>query len=280
VVWLRQASLHAGAITNLGPGLTYSIPVHVNVLPGYSLAGLQFRAILAPNGDAPAPGRIQFSSAPGLPAPYASTQGLSPNDLICAWSLFQPFTFAPALQGSNLLGWISFQVPSAAHAGQSYALRFSGADGSPDLDTLYQLESVPGAAWVNSAALAPAQIASDEWRMFFFGSLTNAPAQDDADPDGDGMPNWQEYLAGTNPTNALSALRFLGAGFVPGGGQAINLSWPTAPGRRYALESSPAPAGSPWTPVNTNLGDGNAFQFFLTNHAGGALFYRIQLLLP
>ena len=26
------------------------------------------------------------------------------------------------------------------------------------------------------------------------------------------MPNWQEYLAGTNPTNALSALQFLNPG--------------------------------------------------------------------
>jgi hypothetical protein len=274
VVWLRQASLHAGTIAGLVPGNTCSIPISVNVLPGYSLSGLQFRAILAPNGNAPAPGQIQFSAAPGLPAPYASSPGLAPNDIIYAWSLFAPFT--PALQGSNALGSISFQVPTAAQDGQSYTLRFLGEDGSPDLDTLYQLESVPGTAWVGPA-LAPPQITSDEWRMFFFGSLTNAQAQDDADPDGDGMPNWQEYLAGTNPTNALSALQFLGASLVPGGAQNINLSWLTAPGRRYVLESSPAPGGNNWTPVNTNLGDGSVFQVFLTNHPGNARFYRILI---
>ena len=277
VPWLRQASIHAGTITNLSPGMSYSIPVYINVLPGYSLSGLQFRATLLPNGDAPPPGQIQFSAAPGLPAPYASSPGLSPNDLIYAWSLFEPFT--PALQGSNALGSISFQVPPTAQAGQSYTLRFTGEDGSPDLDTLYQLESVPGTAWVASAALAPPQITSDEWRMCFFGSLTNARAQDNADPDGDGMPNWQEYLAGTNPTNALSALQFLNPGFV-GGGQNINLSWETAPGRIYLLESSLAVGGNNWTPVNTNLGNGNVFQVTLTNHPGSARFYRIQLLQP
>jgi hypothetical protein len=148
------------------------------------------------------------------------------------------------------------------------------------LETLYQLESVPGSVWVNSAALSPPQITSDEWRLYFFGSLTNALAQDNADPDGDGAPNWQEYLAGTNPTNALSALQFSSAGFLPGGAQNINLSWQTAPGRMYVLESSPAAGGNNWTPVNTNLGDGNGFQAVLTNHTGTARFYRIQLVQP
>ena len=95
VAWLRQASIHAGTIAGLVPGNTYSIPVSVNVLPGYSLSGLQFRATLVPNGNAPAPGQIQFSAAPGLPAPYASTQGLSPNDIIYAWSLFAAFHARP-----------------------------------------------------------------------------------------------------------------------------------------------------------------------------------------
>jgi hypothetical protein len=274
-VWLRQASIHAGTIAGLSPGLTYSIPVYVNVLPGYSLAGLQFRATLVPNGTAPAPGQIQFAAAPGLPPPYASAQGLSPNDIIYAWSLFEPFT--PPLQGSKALGSISFQVPGTAQNGQSYTLRFSGEDGSPDLDTLYQLESVPGTAWVGSAALTPPQISSDEWRMCFFGSLTNALAQDTADPDGDGMLNWQEYLAGTNPTNALSALQFLNPAFASGAGQDINLSWLTAPGRNYVLESSATLTGPQWTAVNTNLGDGNTFQFSLTNKTGGARFFRIRL---
>ena len=234
--------------------------------------------MLVPNGAAPAPGQIQFNAVPGLPPPYASAAGLSPNDIIYAVSLSQPFT--PALQGSNALGSISFQVPPGAQTGQSYTLRFSGVDGSPDFDTSYQLESVPGSAWVNSAALTPPQITSDEWRMCFFGSLTNALAQDNADPDGDGMANWQEYLAGTNPTNALSALQFAGAGFVAGGTPNINLSWQTAPGRLYVLESSPVAGGNNWTPVNTNLGDGNAFQVVLTNQTGTARFYRLQLLQP
>jgi len=91
------------------------------------------------------------------------------------------------------------------------------------------------------------------------------------------MLNWQEYLAGTNPTNALSALRFLNPVSTSGGGRNVSLSWLTAPGRMYVLQSSPALGGPVWTAVNTNLGDGNIFQVSITNHTGGARFFRIQL---
>jgi hypothetical protein len=47
----------------------------------------------------------------------------------------------------------------------------------------------------------------DSWEQQYFGNTTNAPAG--ADPDGDGMSNRDEYLAGTNPTNALSVLKIV-----------------------------------------------------------------------
>jgi hypothetical protein len=37
------------------------------------------------------------------------------------------------------------------------------------------------------------------WEMQYFGQTNVNP---NADPDGDGWSNWQEYLDGTNPTNA------------------------------------------------------------------------------
>jgi hypothetical protein len=273
-VWLRQAAISGGTVTNVPANSTASIPVRVKVLPGFSLAGLQFRAIVLPNGGAPAPGRIQFSPAAGIPVP-SEYNGLSANETVCVWSLLDPFS--PPLEGSNLLGSISFQVPPTAIAGDSYTLRFLAVGGAPDLATLYQLESVPGSAWVKSGALVPPQITSDEWRTNFFGSLTNPLAADNADADGDGVPNWQKYLAGTNPTNALSELQFLPAGPASGRPPNLHLNWLTAPGRSYVLESTPALGGSNWTAVNTNLGDGNLFQIALPARPGNARFYRIRL---
>src|SRR5207248_8819027 len=47
----------------------------------------------------------------------------------------------------------------------------------------------------------------DYWELAYGLSITNA-ADAAGDLDGDGMSNLQEYLAGTDPTNALSYLKF------------------------------------------------------------------------
>jgi len=275
-VWAPNATFSAGSVSGLTPGTTATIPISVTVQPGSTLAGMQFRAILSANGGAPAPAQIQFSPAAGIPYPTLF-QGLSLNETICVW--MPPLGQEPgwlSLQGSNLIGWISFTVPATAVSGQSYSLHFVGDDGMLDLSTEYQLESVPGTAWLGPA-LAPPQITSDEWRMHFFGSLTSALAQDNADPDGDGVPNWQEYLAGTDPTNPLSCLRLNGAAPASGGSKSITLGWLTAPGKNYVLEAGATPGGPTWTAVNTNVGDGNQFQVSITNAPGSARFYRIRL---
>jgi hypothetical protein len=273
LVWFCEASIGSGIVINALPGNTYSLPVYVNVSPGYSLAALQFRAIVTGSSGAPAVSSIQFNPAAGMPAPLV-LPGLSGNDQVQAWSFG---SFAAPLQNSNYLGTLSFQVPSDANAGACYALHFSGVDGAPDFSTAYQLESFPGFVWVMSAAQQPPSITSDEWKIAFFGSLTNSLAGDDVDADGDGAPNWQEYLAGTNPTNALSRFQFSSATFDAGGLSGIAINWLTAPGKGYVLQSSATLNGAQWTPINTNSGDGNYYQFIVTNYSGNARFYQIRL---
>lgn len=55
----------------------------------------------------------------------------------------------------------------------------------------------------------------DSWEAAY-GFGPGNPALRDADPDEDGMTNWEEYIAGTNPTNGLSYLKIdslaIGAG--------------------------------------------------------------------
>jgi hypothetical protein len=273
LVWFCQAAVGSGTITNSLPGNTCSLPVYVNVVPGYSLAALQFRAIVTGSSGAPSVASIQFNPAGGVPAPQVLA-GLAGNDKVQLW----PFgSFAVPLHNSNYLGTVSFQVPAGASPGASYALHFVGVDGAPDGSTAYQLESHPGSAWVMSGAQQPASITSDEWKIAFFGSLTNGLAGDDVDADGDGSLNWQEYLAGTNPTDALSRLQFSSASFYTNGVRGVAINWLTAPGKTYNLQSSPALIGAPWTPINSNIGDGNEYQFIVTNYSGGARFYQIQL---
>jgi hypothetical protein len=43
------------------------------------------------------------------------------------------------------------------------------------------------------------------------------------------------------------------------------------------LRSSATLNADEWTPINTNSGDGNEFQFIDTNYSGNARFYQILL---
>jgi len=274
LVWLCQASIGSETVVNVSQGSQCSMPVNVNVFPGDSLTGMQFRAVVSANGNAPMPSGVGFIPASGIPKGI-SLPGLSSNDTVYAWALG---AFSPALTGSNLLGNVTFKVPSTAQAGQSYTLRFIGVEGGLNATPPhYQMESFPAFAVIGSATVPVPSITSDEWKIAFFGSVTNPLAADNADPDGDGVPNWVEYLAGTNPTNAFSRLQFGGAvpATNPGGG--VTLNWLTAPEKSYILESKTTLAGGTWSPVSTNVGDGNIYQFTQTNHSGNARFYRIRV---
>ena len=85
----------------------------MTAISGYGLSGLQFRATLVADGDAPQPGPIQFTAAPGIPA-NTQLPGLAPYDIVCAWNIG---AFNHPLEGSNYLGTITFQVPNGAQAG-------------------------------------------------------------------------------------------------------------------------------------------------------------------
>ena len=95
------------------------------------------------------------------------------------------------------------------------------------------------------------------------------------DPDGDGYNNYQEYRCGTDPTNALSALRLLPPAPV---GTNLTLAWPSATGRSYCLDYSPDLSATPrFLPLATNLPGGTGTTTFtLTNPAAAPLrFYRV-----
>ena len=77
----------------------------------------------------------------------------------------------------------------------------------------------------------------DDWEVRYGLDPLSAIGKDgpDGDPDGDGMTNLQEQLAGTDPMDAASALRLV-CTRLPNG--AVLLTWPTVSGRKYLLEYS------------------------------------------
>jgi sugar lactone lactonase YvrE len=277
-VWVRQAKVFSRTVTNAYAGSVYYLPVCVNVAAGSSLAGLMLRAAVLPDGDAPPATSVTFVPATGKPTPSAAA-GLSANEILLGWSIVSGSGFSPALQGaSNLVGYIGVSVPLSARPGDSYSLRMLSVDGAPNLTTQYNLESVPVQLWVRSAAGRPASQVSDEWKQHFFGSAAAPEADDANDHDGDGMSNLQEYLAGTDPTDGKSCLRFLKTGWTEAPVRGVVLNWLSAPGKTYAIERSDhLPAGT-WSPVASGLvGDGYPASCVDTNTPGTSRFYRLRL---
>ena len=119
----------------------------------------------------------------------------------------------------------------------------------------------------------------DAWETAYFGNVSAAP---NGDADGDGSSNLHEYLAGTNPTNALSAFRILSATRT---NNDMRLEWTTVGGHSYVLQLLTNNAASLTTnftdlsPVISSGGISEGTTNYLhvggaTNHGG---YYRVRL---
>ena len=107
-----------------------------------------------------------------------------------------------------------------------------------------------------------------------YGLPTDGSA-DYTDPDGDGLNNWQEWLSGTDPTNAQSVLRLLQPTHGLSG---VAVCWESVTNRAYFLKRSTNLAGTPafqllasglpGRPGTTTYTDTNAYR-------PGPVFYRV-----
>jgi sugar lactone lactonase YvrE len=273
--WYRQVLLGAESVGNVSPNSTVYVPVYAKLADGSSLSGLQFRAQVAPLGAAPALATApQLALGGGVASPMIA-QSLKAGETAFGWNLG---SFDYSSSSSNFLGWITFIVPTNALPGQSYQVSLLNADGAPNATNQYDFETRSATVTVNASA-PPATICSDEWKIHFFGSTTNPAAADNADPDGDGVPNWMEFLAGTDPTSALSKLKLASGGLISVKAQSqMQLNWLTSPGRAYALQWSSSLASSNWQTLSTVSGNGTVTNCADANPAGAARYYRLTVL--
>ena len=83
----------------------------------------------------------------------------------------------------------------------------------------------------------------DDWETFY-GLNPNDPSDAGLDPDGDTMTNWQEYIAGTDPTNRLSYLKVDAIASDPGG---TRISFSAVSNKTYTVQFKEAPSVGRWT---------------------------------
>jgi hypothetical protein len=95
------------------------------------------------------------------------------------------------------------------------------------------------------------------------------------DTDHDGVPAWQEYLAGTHPTNGASVLAITNQGRLAA--QAV-VSWPAVTGRTYALRWSSNLLSGTFEALATGLSEGVYTDDVHATEGGG--FYQIEATRP
>jgi hypothetical protein len=76
---------------------------------------------------------------------------------------------------------------------------------------------------------------SDAWEKYYFGSASANRTQS-TDTDDDGMSDYAEFIAGTDPTNPASKLIFLSATLQTN--KLFQMQWSAIPGRLYQVEAS------------------------------------------
>jgi hypothetical protein len=120
---------------------------------------------------------------------------------------------------------------------------------------------------------SPSSVLSYAWAEQY-GLLTDGTA-DFTDIDGDGLNNWQEWIAGTVPTNSLSVLAmFSPSKNTPG----LKVSWQSVNGRSYFLQRSTDLSAQPmFSAIQSNIiGQVNTTVYTDTTATNaGSYFYRV-----
>ena len=184
-------------------------------------------------------------------------------------------------------GAANYQVKRSTTPNGSYALVASGVTGTSFTDTgrangtayYYVVSAVNlgGESADSAQASGTTYTTLQRWRLTYFGTIGNAgTAADTADPDGDGWTNAQEFIAGTDPTNAASTLKI---SQLQIGGNDFIVSFPTVSGKTYRVERSDTLQAGSWTTLSDNItGTGGTVQ---VTDPGAATqskrFYRIVI---
>lgn len=119
----------------------------------------------------------------------------------------------------------------------------------------------------------------DWWRQYYFGGdgrTTNGQSGATADPDGDGMNNWTEYQAGSNPMDARSSVRVLSLNAT---GQVATVQFTSELGQSFFLERTSDLRSGIWTNASSNVwGRTDTVAATPITNPPGKVFYRVRVL--
>lgn len=267
-----QVSFSAGDF-QATPGQTVQIPITAQIQGNYPLRVLMLNLTVEPLDGSPAiTVPVQFSANPALGQATLGSSSGNANYAACWLN-----STIPGLTSNAVLGTLTVTVPSNATAMSAYAIHFDHASASPN-----GLGSFPRTTTTGLVTLADRSTSyfndgiPDSWRLRYFGSIYNLLSQASADADGDGANNWQEFVAGTDPTDAKSCLTASNDQAAATQPQDAVIHWPSVSGKTYIIERSDSIFAPVWSPVSTNTGTGSDMEIHDTT-GGNVRFYRVRV---
>ena len=290
---VMAATVVSGPYSTLATGVTTTNFSNT----GLSSSTTYYYVVTAWNNGGESPYSNQASTTP-LSAPPAPTglaaAALSTSQIALSWS---------ASSGAT-----SYNVKRAPSSGGSYTNLANPSTtnytdtGLASTTTYYYVVSAlngGGESTNSTEASATTLSAFQSWQMTYFGCLACPQADPAADPDGDGMSNTNEFLAGFDPTNTAAYPHITGITVSNGTDVAIsylasngNTNYPGGPTTQTnVLEYSAGTADSCYTNnfasagLTNVLGGGTGLGTNVTviesfGATNSARYYRVRVLAP
>jgi hypothetical protein len=264
------------------PGQTVSVPIRAAISGPLPARMLMLSLQVDPVAGSPEVSKqVAFVPSSGL-GPAFSTNAPMP----AAWSGAWLNPISRGLWGDTLVGQLVVTIPTNATSESAYRVQFDHASATPTGIGLFPRQILHGLITLKDRSQSSwhDQI-PDTWRLRYFGTISNLLSHAQADADGDGVPNWAEFKAGTNPVDIESKLHVwlsqrhnLDVSPVNAQDGAVQLRWPSVLGKTYLVESSPSVGVSAqWIILASELqGTGGELQF-TDVHPEGPRFYRVRV---
>jgi len=170
----------------------------------------------------------------------------------------------------------------------AYNWQYIANDGSLGVHNAPFATGILKASIANLTGVSAAGGLPDAWVIAYFGSITNAQGAPNAEPAGDGIPNWLKYALGLNPlVKGISlpsgVVEINGSQDLLGGTNTVqiytaaDITFNTVAGTSYQIQAINFLGGG-WTDVGSSiLATTNGSMSYLTPTHGNNMqqFYRV-----
>jgi hypothetical protein len=215
---------------------------------------------------------VTFSANPTLGTPWTTDQQGNGN-----YSAVWLDSTISGLTGNATLGTLTVTIPANATSMSAYAIHFDHASASPNGIASFPKQTLTGLITLSDRSSSYYNDGiPDSWRLRWFGTIYNLLSVSNACPSGDGMDNWQKYVAGVDPNTPNDFPSLNPKTPVPAGATAA-IHWPTVSGKQYVILRSSSLFPGNWSVIATNTGTGTDMEFDDTI-TGQTRFYRVQIL--